>query len=492
MKKIYYLLFIVLAVFASSCTDDFEDWNTDDKNPAEVAGNALFTNAEKALSDQLSTPNVNLNNWSLWSQYWTETTYTDEANFDIVNRNVPQNVFRIFYRRVLKDLDDAAKLIAEEEGVEELATKGNRLHIIEMLNVYCYSRLVDIFGMVPYTDAMDIDNVYPSYDDGAAIYADLFTRLDAAISGLASGGDSFGSADLFYNGDAVSWVKFGNTLKIKMAIVTADANSAASKTAVEAAVAGAFTSSADDCLMPYLTSSPNFNPIYDNLVASGRDDYVPTNTLVDIMNGLDDPRRDNYFTLIDTSATGAGDYIYLGGDYGESSAFANYSHVSAPVQEASFKGIILTYNELLFYLAEAAERGYSVGDAEDLYIDAITESILWWGGTQTEVDTYLAQPEVDYTTALAASSATYPWREVIGTQSWIASYINGFVGWTTYRRLDYPAFNMPPTPYNDITEVPTRFTFPINEQTLNAVNYATAASAVGGDELVTKIFWDIY
>ncbi len=485
MKKLYYLIFIVLTVFLASCTDDFEDWNTDKKNPAEVAGNALFSNAQKDLSDQLNTPNVNFNNFNLWAQYWTETTYTDEANFDIVNRNVPQNEFRVSYRRVLRDLNEAATLIATEEVATALeGAKQNRLHIIEILNVYVYQRLVDIFGMVPYTDALNIENVYPSYDAGEDIYDDLFTRLDAAIDGLDASSGSFGSADFYYNGSVSKWIKFANTLKIRMAITIADYDDATAKAAIEEAVAGAFTSTADDCLMPYATSSPNYNPIYDNLVVSGRNDYVAANTLIDVMNGFNDPRIDNYFTSVGG--------VYIGGTYGENSAYPNFSHVADMIKAADFPGIILTYNELQFYLAEAAARGYTVGDTpENLYADAITTSIEWWGGTAGDAATYLAQPEVDYATAIAASAATEPWREVIGTQSWIASYVNGFVGWTTWRRLDYPVLNMPPIPYNGITSVPTRYTFPINEQTLNEVNYAAAAAAVGGDELVTKIFWDI-
>lgn len=490
MKKIFYLLFIVSAVFASSCTDDFENWNTDKKNPAEVPGNALFSNAEKALADQLNTPNVNWNNWNLWAQYWTETTYTDEANFDVVNRNVPQQVYRAYYRRVLTDLQAAAEIIADQEVLgtaaeieEQNKVKNNRLHIIEVLNVYVYSRLVDIFGMVPYADALNIDNVYPDYGAGEDIYTDLFTRLNAAINGLDVSAGSYGSADFYYGGDVSKWIKFGNTLKIRMAVTIADYDDATAKTAIEEAYTGAFESIDDDALMPYETSSPNFNPIHENLVASGRDDYVAANTLVDVMNGLEDPRRAYYF------AQNLEDYV--GGTYGESSAFANHSHVAGPIQEPDFKGIILTYNELQFYLAEAAARGYDVGDTPgNLYEDAIRTSIEWWGGTEDEANEYLAQSEVDYTTAIAASSAAEPWREVIATQSWIASYINGFVGWTTWRRLDYPVLNMPPTPYDGITSVPTRFTFPINEQTLNETNYKEAASAIGGDKLVTKIFWD--
>jgi hypothetical protein len=48
---------------------------------------------------------------------------------------------------------------------------------------------------------------------------------------------------------------------------------------------------------------------------------------------------------------------------------------------------------------------------------------------------------------------------------------------------------MPPSiaAYN---EIPVRFTYPVREQTINGANYASAATAVGGDELTTKLFWD--
>ncbi|RLE00393.1 MAG: SusD/RagB family nutrient-binding outer membrane lipoprotein, partial [Bacteroidetes bacterium] len=72
--KIKYLLYLVLIISISSCTDKFEDFNTDKKNPASVAGEALFSNAQKNLVDQMSTPNVNRNITEIWAQYWNETT----------------------------------------------------------------------------------------------------------------------------------------------------------------------------------------------------------------------------------------------------------------------------------------------------------------------------------------------------------------------------------------------------------------------------------
>lgn len=485
MKKYIYL--IVLTAFFAACTDKFEDYNTDQKNPAVVPGEALFSNAQKALVDQVSSTNVNLNVWKLFAQYWTETTYTDEANYDIVQRNIPDLTFREYYRGFLKDFSEAKTLITEKESTSTVgeAEKKNKLAIIEIHAVYAYQQLVDIFGNIPYSEANDINNLSPAYDDAFTVYKDLIARLDAAISQLDEANGSFGSADLIYGGDVTSWKKFANSLKIKIGITIADADETLSKSLIEAAVPGAFTSSDDNALFQYQTSTPNNNPLNADLVLSGRDDFVPANTIVDIMNGLNDPRRAYYFTLTDTSSVvGVEKLAYFGGVYGSSSPYAQYSHIAPAIHEPDFPGILLTYDEILFYLAEAAERGFNVGaTAESLYNSAVTESILFWGGTEAEATAYLAHPSVSYTTAVGT------WRQRIGTQAWIAFYTRGLEGYTEWRRLDYPILNIPHT-IDNYNEIPVRFTYPVNEQTLNKKSYTEAASAIGGDELTTKLFWD--
>lgn len=539
--KIKVAIYLLLIVFISSCTDKFEEFNTDQKHPASVPGEALFSNALKDLADQMITPNVNWNIWELWAQYWTETTYTDEANYDIVNRGQPDLAFRWAYRRVLKDLDEAAIFIAESATItaEEEVIKANKLHIIEIMNVFVYQRLVDIFGMVPYTDALDIGNVYPSYDDGAFIYDAILVRLDAALNGLDASTGSFGGADLIYGGDVTAWKMFANSLKVKIGINLSDVNSAKAQATIEAAVtSGVFTSAADEALFPYLSASPNFNRIYAELVATGRNDFVATNTMIDMMVGVNDPRLNDFFNeetvrpfpyprdpatgakmdvvfaagentiLYNKQADGsylptfmegpftvlaedslAGIRAWYGGTYGASAPFAVYTQVSEKVRAADFTGLVMTYSQVLFYLAEAAARGYDVGGtAEEFYNAGVTESILWWDGTQAEADAYLAYPDVAYATAEGT------WQKKIATQSWKASYINGFLGYTTWRRLDYPVLNITPDNADivDVTDIPVRFTFPVQEQVLNDVNYAAAASAIGGDNMNTKIFWDLF
>lgn len=483
MKKIL-IIASVLVLALGSCTKNFEDFNTDKKNPAVVPGEPLFSNAQKELADYTSNTNVNINIFKLMSQYWTETTYIDEANYDLITRNISGNIFYRLYLRVLTDLKEANKIISETEVIaSEEGAKNNKLQIIEIMNVYVYAHLVDVFGAIPYTDALDVENVYPKYDKGADIYKDLFNRLNAAISALDEGAGSFGSADLYYGGDVAAWKMFANSLKVRMGITIADADNAAAKSAVESGAKGCFTSNANECAMSYLTSSPNYNQLYADLVASGRHDFVPANTIVDIMADLGDPRMDAYFAdKMDVDTTDAVDLQYLGGDYGYSNSFGQCSHLSAYIQTPDFPGVMLSYTEVCFYLAEAAERGYDVGGtAEEWYNKGIESSFAWWG--VDGASDYLAKADVAY------SSAPGTWKEKIGVQSWIANYTRGIEGYTNWRRLDAPTFNLPEQA-TDYSDIPVRFTFPVNEQTLNADNYAAAASAIGGDNIKTKIFWD--
>jgi len=487
MKKI---LFILLVFIAASCSKDFEEMNKNVKSPEKVAGETLFSNAEKGLADQLASINVNTNIWKIWAQYVTETTYVDEANYDIVNRSVPDNAFRTFYRNILRDLQEASTIIAADEYVsaEDKAAQVNRLAIIEILNVYSYARLVDMFGDIPYSEALDVDNTTtPIYDDAATIYADLYKRLDAAYAKLDASNGSFGSADLFNGGDVAKWKLFAQSLKLKMAIVTADVPSLGSKAKAEAAYAeGVIAAEADNTTMVYLGASPNTNPLYLDLVASGRHDFVATSTILDPMNAVSDPRLPLYYTQMDTSSDGSGKMAYVGATYGTSSPYDNYSHLTSAIEVPSFECVIFSFDEVEFYLAEAAERGYSVGgDAESHYNAGITASIKYWGGTDADATTLLANADVAYTTA------TGTWQEKIATQSWIASFNRGFNGWTTWRRLDFPALVVPPTPATEDGTIPVRFSYPVNEQTLNRANYESASSAIGSDKMITKLFWDV-
>ncbi|WP_026897493.1 SusD/RagB family nutrient-binding outer membrane lipoprotein [Daejeonella oryzae] len=479
MKKI---LIIFIAVFTlSSCEKDLTSLNTDKKNPTVVAAEPLFASAQRNLADILATPNVNSGIFRLLAQQWTETTYFDESRYDLNTRNIPQNFYAGVYRDVLRDLKEAKTLIPNNINTSA-DEKANQLAIADIMQVYAYSLLVNTFGDIPYTEALDFSNSFPKFDDARTIHLDLLTRLDADIAALKLNAGSYGGSDNIYQGDPAKWRIFAYTLKLKLGMMLADADPAglaAAKAAAESSAPNVFTSNANNAVFKYYSASPNTNPVWVNLVQSGRKDFVAANTIVDKMNALADPRISIYFTTTD-----AGNYV--GGIYGTSNNYAAYSKPGDLLIDPAREYLFLDYAETEFLLAEAVERGFAVGGtAADHYNKAVTASIEYWGGTTAQATAYLANPAVNYATA----TGTY--RQKIGEQKWIALYDRGFDAWTEWRRLDYPIFNVPPgAPVLTYADIPVRFTYPVNEQNLNKTNYEAASSAIGGDKVQTKLFWD--
>jgi hypothetical protein len=473
MKNIF-AIFLTLLLF-SSCSK-LEELNVNVKDPTKVPGESLFTGAQKSICNQMVTPNVNANIFRMFVQQWTETTYIDEANYDITTRPIPATHWNIIYRDVLMNLKESAKVLAASGDLpgDDPAVLKNKLAIVEVMTVYGYSVLVETFGNVPYTDALNQTILLPKYDDGLVIYKDLLVRLSAAILKMDQGQNSFGSYDNMFGGNMPKWYKFANSLKLRMGMLLSDVDATTAKAAVEEAAPFVIKSNFDNATMSYLLDQPNNNPINENLVLSGRNDFVAANTFVDVMNDLNDPRRALYFTMV-------GD-VYVGGIYGASNDFTKFSHVNPTITEAQFPVTLFNLSEVEFLLAEGAERGFNVGGtAETHYDQAIVASITEWGGTEADAITYLAQPKVKYATA------TGTWKQKIGTQKWIGLYNRGFESWTAYRMLDYPVLIAPPTAD---TELPLRLTYPTTEQTLNGVNRSAAATAIGGDVVTTKLFWD--
>lgn len=483
MKKIIILFIGVFAMY--SCSDDLENLNKNTKDPADVPGESLFTGAQKNLVDQISEINVNLNNTQLWSQFLQEATYLDESRYDQVTRTIPQAHWDVMFKDVLKDLDQSSKIISATTYSNDAlnALKPNKLLINEILTVYAYSNLVETFGNVPYTEAFDIDNnLLPKYDDALTIYKNLIVRLTAAIDGLDENEGSYGTADRMYTGNVTQWKKFASSLKLRMGNMLSDIEPGlAQSTMTEALTSGVIASPDDNASYQYLTSDPNTNPVYSNIILSGRLDYVAGKTIIDIMKDLNDPRLPLFFTKVNGA--------YVGGEIGAGSAYANHSHHAKQFQVADLQGTLFTYTEVEFILAEAAARNFTVpGTAAQHYNNGVTASIEYWGGSSADAATYLAQPNVAYTTALAASTAPMPWKDVIGTQKWLSMFNRGMEAWTSIRLLDYPKMAVPLKAKSDY---PNRYTYPIVEQTLNGANYTEAAAAIGGDTAKQRLFWDV-
>lgn len=471
MKKLILITFISAFTLLVSCTIS-DSLNVDKKSPSVVPAGGLFTNATRNFFDQQGDVNVNTNVRMLYGQYWAQTTYPDESQYNQITRNIGGSIWNAIYRDVLQDLKGARETVVNEGG------DANQLAIITVMESFAYATLVETFGDVPYTEALDPLNPSPKYDDALTIYEDLLDKLSAAVSSMDTGAPGFeANQDPIYQGDVSKWKKAANSLILRMAMFIADSDPAKAKQMAESAYnSGVITDNADNFGIVYLAAAPNTNQLWVNLVQSGRIDFVGSNTLIDdYMNPLNDPRLPAYFQTVGG--------VYAGGTYGDANAATAFSLPGTMLEDPALQGNLITAAQVHFLLAEAAERGYSVGgSAETHYNMGITQSGKEWGVSDADIATYLAQPSVAYTTAAG------DWKQKIGTQEWIALYNNAWDGWNVYRRLGQPTFNAPPG--MSISDIPNRFTYPVSEATLNGESYDAGVAAMGGDQQSTTMFFN--
>lgn len=481
-SKILYSIVLILAVFVSSC--ELPD-NVDPKNPTTVSPEALFTQSEIALVNILTDLNVNRNISRLLVQYQSEVTYTTESRYNFSDRQIPDNFSGNIYRGTLMNLKDLKARINTKAATPSYPAeqKKNELAIANIWEIYAYQVLVDQFGNVPYSEAlMGADNSRPKYDDALTIYQDLITRLNSAINDLDDNYGAFGDADVLYGGDVYLWKRFAASLKLRIALRLADVPAVNSSTLVAQAVAsGVFSDQSESAIFVPYGVAPYVSPYYQAFVLDARKDFCPSNTLVDLMNSLNDPRRAAWFTQY---PVGSGSYLGLPYGKAGASSYSKFSHfVDAIRVNPKYATILCDYVEVEFLLAEAAERNLGgVTGPQSHYNKAIRASMEYWGISDADATDYLSQANVNYATAPGS------YKQKIGTQKWLALFDRGIEAWAEWRRLDYPVLNPPQgMTYADI---PVRMPYPFNENKMNKTNYDAAAAAIGGDEATTKLFWD--
>ena len=471
-----FLIASSLLLLLSGCTKDLTKLNVDPKNPTTIAYNALFTEGQYQLSNLLNTADYNFNPMNFFEQYWQETTYLNESQYDILYRGIPDADWNVLYLNVLANLNRADSLAKQQ--ISDAGQLANVHAQIDITEVQAFYYLLTTYGNIPYTGAFNVTgNAFPKYDDAMTVYKALLTRLTADIAALNDASAGVGAADQIYAGDIDSWKKYANSMALKMGITIADVDNATAKATVEAAASHVFTSNDDNAYFSYLSSPPYVNPIYNFMILGARiGDFVGCTTFVTQLQSNNDPRLPLYFTTnADTSLN------YTGVTPGDGGSYFGHARPTPTLEGASFRGDFLDYAEVQFYLAEAAARGYNVGGtAATFYKNGVEASILQWGGAQADADAYYAQASVAYATAAGT------WQQKIGTQAWIAFYNRAWDAWIDTRRLGYPVF---PVPDQAVSSFPYRFTYPVAETNVNSTNYQAAATAIGGDDVTTKPFF---
>lgn len=475
MKKISKILIggVIAAFSLTSCQRDLTSLNDDPKHPSVLLSKSLLATGQYQSSYYMTTGSVNFNNYRFFVQQWAEVTYIDETNYDLVTRNQPRNHFNRMYVYSLNNFEQAKKNLTVEAN--NVSIGNNKWATLEISQLFVWDNIVNTYGDVPYFNALNAaeGQFAPKYDDAKTIYLDLLKRIDLAIAKIDETSHGYDDGDLIYNGDMTKWKHFANSIKLRLAINLADVEPVIAKNAAESAIQSGVISSEDDSYVFNFDKGTFTNPVFDDLVASGRNDFVPSALVVNTMKTNLDPRLSVWFTTVD------GDYV--GGTFGSKNPFGSRSHMTDFFTKNDAPASLLSYTEVLFLRAEAAARNFNAGDtASNLYNLAILASMADNKISAVNANDYLSVNPYD------ASN----WKKSIGIQAWVALFNRGFAAWNFSRRLDYPAFVNPPNSKTD--GVPVRMPYSDQEYVLNGNNVRAAATKIGGDKASTKLFWDVH
>ena len=485
-KQIFFLVGLIGALAFTGCQKDFEEINTNPNEPTAVSPGFLLTNAQKAIMDQVYDSFWGSRRAMQTAQYWSSNQYSNESRYQY-RETTANSAWAAMYAGPLQDLQTIIDLNSGDAAADYAGygDNGNQIAVAKILQAWTFQHLTDAFGDIPMSAALKGgDDTAPSYDSQADVYAGLLTLLNEAMASMTNGSGPQG--DQVYGGNMDQWMKFANSLKLRVAMRMADVNGAAAQAAAEAALGSGtiIAGNEDNALFNYLAGAPNNNPINED--AKTRNDFAASNTMVDMLASLGDPRVGVYYAPAVSSGEYAGEVYGLDEANAALTPDDDVSQRGAAILAGDLAGIFFDAAQTHFLAAEAAERGWtSILSAEEHYNAAISLSMNYWGiADEAAIADYLAQEAVAYGTAEGA------WNEKIGRQKWIALYMQGYEGWAEYRRLDFGVLAAcADGALQGDGSVPTRFMYPLDEQTLNNASWSAANG--GSDELTDKMWWDV-
>lgn len=354
----------------------------------------------------------------------------------------------------------------------------------QLLTAYTYGYLTDMYGDIPFTDALKDDKqITPAYDKQQDIYPALIAMIEAGVSNVKSAkGIKPGADDVIYAGSMANWEKFGNSLKLRLLnhLSKKQPNAAADFLATNPVLIAANSESAK---LTFGTTQANANPIYSFDELSGRKDASVSSTIVNRMKAIDpnDARISKYFKPVKNNTNGvAGQYIgnVPGGD-NDDAGEAKFSRVG-PAFAANGAPIILLSNaEVKFLTAEIKFRQNDHIAAAAAY-NAALDADFDFVGSAAYAATYKLLPAVVYNSTL----------QRIMEQKWMVMMQAPYEAWTDWRRTGIPALTVPVTNFTDGV-VPRRIPYPQLEINLNSTALKNGPGIpVPFESLKAKVWWD--
>lgn len=511
-SKIFSTALIAIVVGMSGCKKELFDINSNPNSVTDVSvtPTVLLPGAQQATSTIIAA------DWGflqMWMGYWARSgsyqSITDVETYRFTN-DFQVQIWNDLYANANNYHLMQTQAAANGQGFYDAVGRIMRSHNFQIL--------VDVYNNVPYFQAFRGTSVpLPKYDKGIDIYKDIFNQLDTAITLLkgatadAVSNPEKATADLVYGGNNTSWIRFANTLRLRM-IMHLHNGSRTTTVAPGINIAeqvGKITSEGYIGAGQSAHLNPGFSgskpqPYYrfynTNESGSGsqRDFYRANEYAIEYYKYNGDPRINRFYTSPNGTTAGHKGIPFGTPSGNQDLIGSNLSTVRGPglsPNGAASRAWIFTSVESLFLQAEAVQRGVITGDAKALLTAAIRESFVWLGLTATDADNYITintgYPDVDY-------DATGGGLFTILSQKWFAlNTIAPYEIWSDYRRTDYVlgtavGFDAGPPisvdPANTATSIPRRLLYPQSEYNYNAANVAAEGTV---NVFTSKIFWDL-
>lgn len=536
MKYISHILTVMatgLLLFVGTACNDFGDLNVNPTQSTDMDPGFQMSYCQVWLSqNRYEAWRTNFILTSCMIQHTAHTGSYFEG--DKYSYNIPSYNSALWESAYTREIKNVIDLIQRIEG-DPLYT--NTYHAARILKVYMFSRMTDLHGDIPYSEAgrgfLD-RNFFPAYDSQESIYQDFLKELSEAVAGLNASEPGV-RGDILYNGEVDKWRKWGNSLRLRLGFRLAKVNPSLAQETVAAAIAGGvMESNADMAVMRHdaIRTSGNSDVFFadkgmrlaktfvDHMIATGDprlpiygaiymdqttlDTYpIPGASSTPIQNELGSfnqvvdaaSGRNILFnafadrTGIDgmPNGTEAGD---LGDNEVNRFVQPNYSTIG-PRATPYFHQ---TYAEVEYLLAEAAVRGWGgATDAPGHFAKALRAMVEMMAMYPGESASIVANADIDaYVAANPLTGSNEQQLEQIGTFLWSALYLDGYEAFASWRRTGYPDL-VPVNHPSGVTNgtIPRRIHYPLAEAANNADNYAAAVGRLSaGDSYTSRVWWD--
>lgn len=494
------ILCIAVVVLIGACKKDYLNINTNPNKPTDVLPGLVLTNALN-FTGKYTTGSTNFYQYAAgWIGYWDYSgavaAFAEERSYQ----------FTTNYGPAVSTWDSLYHNLEDYDYVEKHAkASGSTFYvgIAKTMKAYDFQNLVDIFGNIPYSQALKSTAIIrPGYDKGQDIYEDLSRQLDTAATLFKSNIGKVTSADaaydIMYQGNAQKWGEFANTLRLRLLLRQSEIAGRASYiagevTKINANGLGYIVAGDGGAVNPgYLNSAGKQNPFWGNFGYSpisapvdGHRYYIASTYGLAFYQNNNDPRLGKLYTTIND---GVGT-TYSGSPFGPTATSpadnpVNKSAIGTGLlQSATQSQYLITDFESLFLQAEAAQRGYINGDARGLYETAVQQNFTYLGAGSAA--NYLATSSVASWDLNTANTLT-----LIMTQKWAAmNGVNDIESWSDYRRLNIPAdIPISTNPAATTRKVPVRLLYPQSEYNYNPDNVLAQGTI---NQFTSRIFWDV-